>query len=275
MIDGTKRASLLLLALVAGCDRRPSWAKPPGEASGSISGESTIAGPPLPVRRASAAFALDGKLDDAAWSTSAIAGPFVGPGGGESLHANQATASFARLSWDDRGLVVGVVVRDRAPTSPFAQGDVDPRIWERSSAIELMIQPGDLGDGKDYFEIQIDVAGALFDTRWEDYNVPIRTTPEGKRFGHEEWSSKAERAVHVSERGDFYAVEARIPWSAFTAEAPGGATARVAVPPRPGDVWRLNLYAFRDGQRLASAWSPIRGAGNFHRAQRWGRIVFE
>jgi hypothetical protein len=50
---------------------------------------------------------------------------------------------------------------------------------------------------------------------------------------------------------------------------------RAPIPPRPGDIWRLNLYSFRDGQRLALGWSPIRGQGNFHRSSRFGRIQFE
>ncbi|MCU1282490.1 MAG: hypothetical protein JWM53_6036, partial [bacterium] len=62
-------------------------------------------------------------------------------------------------------------------------------------------------------------------------------------------------------------VEVKLPWRAI-------AGARVAVPPRPGDVWRLNLYSFRDGQRHALAWSPLRGQGNFHRASRFGRVRF-
>jgi hypothetical protein len=48
----------------------------------------------------------------------------------------------------------------------------------------------------------------------------------------------------------------------------------VPVPPRPGDVWRANLYSFRDGQGDSLAWSFIRGEGNFHRSSRFGRVVF-
>jgi hypothetical protein len=46
------------------------------------------------------------------------------------------------------------------------------------------------------------------------------------------------------------------------------------VPPRPGDTWRINLYSFRDGQRAALAWSPTLRRGNFHKASRFGRVVF-
>ena len=75
------------------------------------------------------------------------------------------------------------------------------------------------------------------------------------------------RAVFV-QNDAFYSVEVAIPWSAFI---PG----RAAMPPKPGDVWRLDLYSFRDGQRQSLAWSPIRGQGNFHKSSRWGRIKIE
>ena len=68
--------------------------------------------------------------------------------------------------------------------------------------------------------------------------------------------------------GRSYTVELALPWSKITSN-------RTAVPPRPGDVWRLNLYSFRDGQRLALGWSPIRGQGNFHKSSRFGRVRFE
>jgi hypothetical protein len=129
-----------------------------------------------------------------------------------------------------------------------------------------MLQPGDPGDNREYFELQVDAGGAVFDTRWPDYNRPIRGEGASKVFGEEAWSSQVERAVHLG--AGFYSVELALPFAAL-------APARVALPPRPGDVWRLDLYSFKDGQRQALAWSPIRGQGNFHRAARFGRVRFE
>ncbi|MBI2390620.1 MAG: carbohydrate-binding family 9-like protein [Deltaproteobacteria bacterium] len=263
----TRRLLLLAALLLASCarrDDRPAWAKVPDKGA---PGEPTIAGEPVRVPKVAQKPTLDGKLDEPLWQGAAVLGPLVGPGGGEKASAKSPVAGFARLAWDDANLYVGAVVGDGAPVSPFQAGDVDPRIWEQSSAIELMIQPGDPGDNKGYYEIQVDVASAVFDTAWDDYNKPITGGAPSQRFGHMEWSSKAERAVHV-EPGKFYSIEAVIPWSAFTG-------ARVAAPPKPGDVWRLNVYSFRDGQRQALAWSPIRQQGNFHKSSRFGRVRFE
>jgi hypothetical protein len=265
------RACLLLLSLVGllGCvrrDDRPAWAKPPTD---GVQGDGTVGGEPAHVGRAAQKPTIDGKLDEPMWQSAVALGPFVGPGNGEAAHPKSPVAGFARLAWDDQNLYLGAVVGDRTPVSPFQRDDVDPHIWEKSSAIELMLQPGDPGDNKGYFELQIDIAGAVFDTSWDDYNKPIAGGPDeaSKKFGHMEWSSKVERAVHVGE-GKFYSIEAAIPWTAF-------AGTRFASPPKPGDVWRANLYSFRDGQRQSLAWSPIRGLGNFHRSTRFGRLKFD
>jgi hypothetical protein len=247
---------------LVGCARDPAWAHP---GAGRL-GDATITGEPLAVPRFAAAPRLDGRLDDDCWRTSALLGGFVDPGPGGAPRDDDPVAGFAHLGWDAERLHLAVLVRDRAPESPFDRDADDPHIWGYASGVELMLQPGDPGDNRDYYELQIDVHGARFDSHFDDYNAPISGSGAARRFGHQEWSSQAERAVSVA-RGRFYAVEASLPWAAL-------APARTAVPPRPGDVWRLNVYTFRDGQRRALAWSPLEGQGNFHRASRFGRVRF-
>ena len=259
------RCALCFALALAACDRRPDWAKPGAGAAG----EATIGGEPLAVPFVATPPTLDGKLDDAAWANAARTAAFVEPGTG-AANDKSPVAAFARLAWDDRRLYVGVVVMDDAPVTPFPKNAADPHLWERSSAVELMIQPGDPVDNRAYFELQVDPEGAVFDTRWDDYNRPITGGPDEatKQFGHLDWSSGMERAAFVGK--GFYSIEFAVPWASFTAAGP----MRVAVPPKPGDVWRLNLYSFRDGQRQALAWSPIRGKGNFHKSAQWGRVRF-
>ena len=256
---------IFLIPLFAGCARKedPAWAKMP---AGGTSGESTLTGAPLRVARFATPPALDGKLDDAVWGQASPTAPFVQPGDGAEARSHEV-AAWAKLGYDDQKLYVGAVIFDRAPFSPFSREDVDPHDWEKSSALELMIQPGDWPDNRDYYEIQVDVHGAVFDTHWDDYNVPITGSAAAKVFGHQDWSCAAERAVYVSD-DRFYSLEIAIPWSAFV-------RGRAAIPPKPGDVWRVDLYSFRDGQSLALAWSPIRGQGNFHKSSRWGKVKFE
>jgi hypothetical protein len=253
-----------MLVVALGCAKRedPTWSKMP---SSGTTGDSTVAGAPMRVVRFAQPPVIDGKLDDAVWSQASATSAFVQPGDGASAPAHDV-AAFAKLGWDDQNLYVGAVVFDRAPFSPFNRDDVDPHDWEKSSALEVMLQPGDPSDNRDYYEMQFDVHGAIFDTHWDDYNVPITNAGAKKTFGHEEWSCKAERGVFVAD-DRFYSIELAIPWKALV---PG----RTAIPPKPGDVWRTNLYSFKEGQRLALAWSPIRGQGNFHKSARFGRITF-
>jgi len=215
------------------------------------------------------AIRVDGRLDEAAWKRAGRTGPFVHPGNGQEPRRSPVKAK-ARIAWDDRALYVGCTVHDADPTSPFARDAPDPHIWARSSGVELMIQPGDPGSNRHYYEVQVDVKGAVWDTRFDDYNLPRSRSRGGTRFGHQSWSSGMERAIVVERARGRYTVELALPWRSLR-PGPGQ---RTAIPPRPGDTWRINLYSFRDGQRAALAWSPILGLGNFHRTSRFGRVVF-
>lgn len=207
---------------------------------------------------------LDGKLDEPAWGKAAFTGPFVQPGDGNGALPDYPVNATAKLGWDDDNLYVAVQVADKDASSPFKPTDKDPHIWQKSSAVELMIQPGDLGDNKEYYEIQVDVNGALFDTHWDDYNVPKDDATQS--FGHMDWSSGLKNGVNV-QKGQGYTIEIALPWKSFVKP-------RVPAPPQPGQSWRANLYSFRDNQSAALAWSPILGKGNFHFAPRFGRLTF-
>jgi len=210
---------------------------------------------------------IDGKLDEPEWAKAGTTVPFVSPGDGKAA-ADHPVNAVAKLAWDETNLYAAFTVEDKEPTSPFKPTDKDPRIWEKSSAVELMIQPGDPGDNKDYYEIQIDTAGAIFDTHWDDYNLPITGGPDEatKTFGHMEWSSNLKAGVSI-DKGKSYTIEAAIPWKSF--EKP-----RTDAPPKGGETWRINFYSFKDGQKQALAWSPILGQGNFHKSSRFGQIAF-
>lgn len=254
--------SLSLLPALSGCkdcqDDGPGVA-PVDRSDGQL--------PLLVARRlAPGAVKLDGQLTDPGWKQTSGTGPFVHPGNGKP-QPGSAVAATAGMGWDPQHLLVWFRVADRSPSTPFSASDVDPHIWARASGVELMIQPGDHGDNRSYFEIQVDVAGAVWDTRFDDYNRPITAAPGGgRRYGHQQWKAGLTRGIRV-QRGSHYIIELAIPWASL-------ASARASTPPRPGEVWRVNLYTFRDGQRAALAWSPTLGQGNFHKASRFGRVRF-
>jgi hypothetical protein len=247
---------VLAVMLSAGCKRQSSVDRSDGKI------------PLLEAPRLQAgAVTIDGKLDDPAWRRAPSTGHFVHPGTGKAVPGSPVNAE-ARVAWDPGHLLLCFTVKDSAPTSPFSPKDEDPHVWERSSAVEVMLQPGDPKDNRAYFEIQVDVAGAVWDTRFDDYNRPITMVDGNRRFGHQSWKSGLEQAVVVDKRRGRYTMEIAVPWSALK-------NPRAKTPPASGDVWRFNLYSFRDGQRHALAWSPILGQGNFHRTSRFGRVRFK
>lgn len=249
-----KALLVALLLLSSGCRRAPGFDEPFVDRSdGRL--------PELAVRSvAPGSIVIDGKLDEPAWRTAESTGMFVSPGDGRPVPTSRVNAR-ARVLWDAERLHVGVIVWDAAASSPFGRDDVDPHVWAKASGIEIMLQPGDRGDNRDYFEVQVDVAGAVWDTRFDDYNQPVG----GGRFGHQDWKSDVQRAV--GRERDRYVVELSLPFHALR-------TSTHPSPPAAGDVWRCNFYSFRDGQGDALAWSPLLGQGNFHRASRFGRLRF-
>jgi hypothetical protein len=230
-------------------------------------GDATVRGTPARVSRFATRPVIDGRLDEAVWRTATVLGPFVDTNDGRRVSASHPVAATARIGWDDERLYLGFEVADGHPVSPFARNDSDPHLWGSASAVEVMLQPGDPGDNRDYYEIQVDTAGAVFDTHWDDYMTPLQGGAADRVFGHQAWNCAAERAATV-DPGRSYTIEMALSWSAL-------AKGRSPIPPRAGDIWRLNLYSFRDGQRQALGWSPILGQGNFHRSSRFGRVRFE
>jgi hypothetical protein len=255
------RSPLFLLVTALLSCRRTGWDPPAPDRSG---GELPVVSAP----RVSGGVRLDGRLDEPFWSAAGDTGGFVHPGTGRP-DSHSRVKGAARVAWDQQNLYLALVIGDGAPVTPFAADQVDPHLWERSSAVEVMIQPGDPGNNSHYYELQVDPAGAVWDTAFDDYNQPITASPQGgRRFGHQEWSSGVQKGIAIDRAGGRYTLELAIPWHAF--QSPNA-----SAPPRPGDVWRVNFYSFRDGQRDALAWSPLLGQGNFHRSARFGRLRFD
>jgi hypothetical protein len=161
---------------------------------------------------------------------------------------------------------VGFEVTDKKVHGGWPAGAKDPHLWEKDT-VEIMIDPDGDGDNKDYYELQINPQNLVFDTQYDDYNSP---NGNGRGpFGHEEWSAGLTSAVVVhgtidddsdADRG--YTVEAKIPWASFTKAK--------QAPPALESTWRMNFYAMKNNG--GTAWSPILGMGNFHRASRFGRV---
>jgi hypothetical protein len=208
---------------------------------------------------------IDGRLDEPAWKAAESTGPFVDVRTGQQNPA-LPTQGSVKLLWDDKFLYVGFEVSDKKVHGGWPAGARDAHLWEKDT-VEMMLDPDGDGDNKDYYEIQVNPQNLVFDTQYDDYNSP---NGNGRGpFGHEEWSANLVSAVQVhgtldddSDEDQGYTVEMEIPWASFTKAQ--------KVPPAPGTTWRMNFYAMKNNG--GTAWSPILGMGNFHRASRFGRV---
>ena len=209
---------------------------------------------------------LDGILDEPIWKKAARTGPFVDVGSGK-VRRDLPVTSEARVFYDDDFLYVAFEVQDATIHGGFPTDALDPHLWERDT-VEIMLDPEGDGDNKDYYEIQVNPQNLVFDSHFDDYNLP-RGGPSGP-FGHEDWKSGLSSGVKLngsldddSDRDNSYFVEAKIPWRSFRQTASG---------PPMGKTWRVNFYAMKDNGGVG--WSPILGQGNFHKASRFGRLRF-
>jgi len=210
---------------------------------------------------------IDGKLDEAAWKTAPSTGPLVDVRTGEPNHSFPVNGEV-KVLWSDAGLYVGFSVAESDLVGGFKKGELDPHLWTKDT-VEIMVDPDGDGDNKDYYEIQINPQNLVFDSQFDAYNEP-KVEPDGP-FGHQEWSANLKSAVTLDgtldqgadqDRG--YTVEAMIPWKSFSKAK--------KAPPEIGSSWRINFYAMKNNGGVA--WSPILGQGNFHKASRFGRIVW-
>ena len=215
--------------------------------------------PELRAPRASAPPVIDGRLDDAAWSSAARTERFVDTMNGS--HADPEVT--ARVTWDDDALYVGFEVADPLLRCRFEGHDA--HLWEED-AVELMIDPD--GDGRRYGELQVSPTNLVFDTWFDSRRLP-------QPFGHVAWSSELRSAVVTdgtpnddAEDGGWVA-EIAIPWRALE---PLG----VSGPPERGSEWRVALYVLdaRARGQLGVGWSPPL-VGDFHVPERFGRVRFE
>lgn len=209
---------------------------------------------------------IDGKLDEAAWQ-DAPADSLIDVATGER-NKKSPVSGDVKLLWSQQGLYVAFDAKDKDLIGGFKKTDKDPHLWTKDT-VEIMIDPDGNGDNKDYYEVQINPQNLVFDTQYDDYNVP-KQEPDGP-FGHQEWSSGVKSAVTLNgtlDKSDDvdqgYIVEAFLPWKSFSKAK--------KAPPALGDTWRMNFYVMQDNAGVA--WSPILKQGNFHKASRFGKILF-
>lgn len=219
-------------------------------------------------RRVSAKIKIDGILDEAAWQAAERMSFVEVVTSGPPLCGRTEGA----ILWDERYLYIGLRAEDKNVWATMSQHD---DILCHEEVLEVFIDPD--GDQKHYIEIEINPRNAVFDLRYAP-------DASGKIKQDKGWNCPGlQHAVTVNgtlnKPGDVdqdWVLEMAIPWHAFKK-----LNEKTPLPPKNGDVWRINLYRYErpNGLKTAhdlveySAWSPTRQS-SFHVPARFGKLIF-
>ena len=217
---------------------------------------------------------IDGKLSELSWKKAPQSQPFVNIVTGEP--APDMFKTQVALLWDDTYLYFGFTVVER---------DVWATLTERDSKIYMDNDVEVFIAGKDtYYELEINALNTIYEVFWiwQDvfkpgsiYDVPewdldtqkLMTLsgvgdhihPRGARWGFLEWDFPGVRhAVHVdgtlNKRDDVdtgWTVELAFPWTGMKWLADGR-----SLPPKEGDVWRIDCSRFEHVSAEIAGGSP-------------------
>ena len=240
------------------------------------------------AQRVAGPIAVDGRLDEADWKAALRSPRFSDLVRGEpGIHDTRAA-----VLWDDEHLYVGYWVDE-----PFVEGTLTERdsLIYKNNDVELFIAGRDA-----YYELEVNSLGTIYEVFfiWEEAyekagyallaefdrgregvrpfgGVGFKNHPRGRRIGYWRWDLPGLRsAVQVdgtvndnSDRDRGWTVELAIPWRGLAHLARPDAR---SLPPKDGDVWRMDFSRFNQYKEAPPAkdpggwaWSP-HGAWDSH-----------
>lgn len=216
-------------------------------------------------KRTAEPLVIDGKLDEGAWQRAKKSPRFVDLVSGEPGYYDTRAAAL----WDDDYLYIGFWVEE-----PFVQAKLTERdsLIYMENDVEVFIDGGDC-----YYEFEINALGTIYEvffiwqdafkhgSRFETPEFDLLTNdvdllggfqdisrhekhPRGKRWAYRNWDFPGiKTAVHVdgtiNDNSDIdkgWTVELAFPWSGMTHLANGR-----SIPPKEGDVWRVEFSRFQ------------------------------
>jgi hypothetical protein len=220
--------------------------------------------------RASGPIKIDGKLDEADWQRAPQSNPFVDVVTGKPSWFD----SRVTILWDDKYLYFGFRLEEPDVRATLTKHDA--QIWNDND-IEIFIGARDA-----YYEYEMNALNTAYDVFWiwqdmyrpgSPYNVPGwnpkgrnvmildgvggHVHPRGKRNGFIDYDFPGLlHAVHVDgtlnnhgDRDKGWTAEIAFPWEGLKWLADGR-----SLPPRDGDVWRIDCSRFqhfgRDGKQV-------------------------
>jgi hypothetical protein len=226
---------------------------------------------------------FDGRLESGAWANAKWSVEF-GDIQGPSMPAPRFRTRMKML-WDRDYLYVAA---DMEEPELWATYDVHDMIVFHEHDFEIFIDP--TGDSREYYEIEVNVLGTIFDL------FLYRTYRDGGPAEHGWDCSGLKTAIHVdgtindpSDTDSRWTVEWAIPFAALTPPGPvdGPEAERGGRAPKAGEMWRINFsrvewqllvedgaYVKRPGMPEDNwTWTP-QWEINMHVPQHWGYVRF-
>ena len=236
--------------------------------------------------------AFDGLLNQGAWADAPWTrdfGDIEGP-----IKDAPYYRTRAKMLWDAKYFYFAAVLEE---TDLWATYDTRDMIVFHENDIEVFIDPD--GDGREYYEIEINVIGTIFDLYLHRPYREGGPAEHGWDTANMVTSIKTFGTVNdPSDRDKGWIVEFAVPWSDFVPprhRADGGPWTvapikehlRRGAPPSPGDVWRVNFSRVQwdlkveDGvyRKVEGApeynwtWTP-QWEINMHVPEHWGYVEF-
>jgi len=218
------------------------------------------------VTRTTAPISIDGKLDEADWQR-AVEAPLKNTLNREEVPLK----STVKFLWDDTYLYVAFYCEDPDAWATLTEED-DP-LWGEE-VVELFIDPD--CNGFNYYEYEINPINQKVDLIVNNGGKRLK----GRYQVWKEWDfKKLKSAVYVKGDGkkagtkdEYWSVEVAVPFDDLW-ELP-------QVPPKDGDMWRLNAYRIERGKLegrsddFYAAFSPTI-VGSFHTPWQFGKIYFK
>ena len=224
--------------------------------------------------RAPAPLKIDGVIDEQ-WKLAPWTSDFVDIEGATKPLPRYRTR--ARMMWDAQYFYIAAELSEPHVWGTLTKHD---SVIFQDNDFEVFVDPN--GDSHEYFEFEINA----LNTSW-DLFLPKPYKDGGSADNG--WEIPGLRTA-IAVRGTLndsrdvdagWSVEIAIPWSAF------GAPARMPLPPRDGDQWRVNFSRVEWAHELVAGkyrrvpgkkednwvWSP-QGKVNMHLPEHWGYVKF-
>jgi len=186
--------------------------------------------------KASGPITVDGRLDEPSWQAAPWSDPLVGILDGEAAQPEYETR--VALLWDDTCLYVAFDISEQNVWATLTVRD--SKIW-KDNDVELFIDGGDT-----YYEFEINAFNTIYEVFWvwDDARVAGSVFYDAVEWDPEVQNvisgSAPERTLNKQDDVDEgWTVELALPWAGMELLA-----GERSLPPKPGDVWRIDCSRF-------------------------------